>query len=251
MSENSSSDFDFSKTLSARESFEDYVSKKENDLKQTLHTSQPNYRRGNKSWVIIFVLMLSLVGLGTYTLIQNKENEKQISSLKNQSVAGAQDVNSAQNIISAEGFSLVLNQATPSNFALGRKSGSFEIIPEKQAVTTSLLTNNTKAGQTLQSGLEVSTTEYDNKLDKEAYENLIVSKLGDQFEIKSRDINLPKEIKVTKIQSKDNSEDIVYYATVTEDSYYLIKIYNQASRYPEFDDSTRFTENLLSALYLN
>jgi hypothetical protein len=75
--------------------------------------------------------------------------------------------------------------------------------------------------------------------------------LGKDYEIKSTDISIPKNIKLSKIQQKNASADVSYYATVTADNYYVVKIINESVNYPELEEYTKFTDSFLEGLFLN
>lgn len=242
--------FDFKKPIESNGNFKAFLNSKENTLKQKLSSEEPNSRVNNKSWVLVFVLMLSLIMLGTYTLLQGQENDRQVSTLKKQQVAGILEENT-QNIVTAENFSLVLNQQTPKGFEITRQTGKFEYLENSEAVTTKFLAKPSKGGQELITGIEVSVAEYDNQLDRKGFQEKVLSKLGNAYELKSEDVNLPKDFKVSKIQAKEDLDSVSYYTAVTQDNYYLIKIYNQTSKFSDLNELSRFTDSFLQNLYLN
>jgi hypothetical protein len=240
--------FNFTEPVKEAEDLTRFLETKQQSVKSKL--SQKQGGANGHAWIIIFVLIFSLIGLGVYSVLKNRENENQIASLKNQTGANTPEENT-KNIITADNFSLILNTPTPSNFAIKRQVLPSPFLDGKEVVQTSFLGANTKTGQELFSGIEVQISEFDNKMDKTLFEETVLTKLGEKYEVKSRDVSLPKNIKVTQIQQKNDNLDETYYITVTEDNYYIIKIYNQSSRYPEFNSTTKFTESLLPNLYLN
>jgi len=242
--------FDFKKALDQQDSFESFLSSKENIIKQRLNSHSPENKVKSKSWALVFVLMLSLIVMGTYTLLQSRHNDRELAALKRERVAGVLEENT-QNIVTADGFSLVLNQSTPKAFEIGRQTGKFEFLENTEATTTKFLAKPTKGGQELLTGIEVSVAEYDNQLDNKSFSQKVLAKLGSSYEIKSEDVNLPKDFKVTKIQIKNDPESTAYYSAVTQDNYYLIKIYNQTSKYSDLNELSRFSDSLLQNLYLN
>jgi hypothetical protein len=242
--------FDFKQPIQRDKQFEEFVRTKEESLKRKLSPRKPSQDR--HMWALVSILMLSLIGLGVFALIQKQDNERQIAALKSKGVAGVNESveNPMANIITAEGFSLVLKQPAPKGFQLDRRSSSFEYLANKTAVITSFLANQKVEGKEVISGIEVSVSEYDNKLDRKAFDKQVVEKLGPDFEIKSEDINIPNDFKLSKIQSK-NPENISYYTTVTSNNYYVIKVYNQTAKYSEFSEISRFTDSILETIYLN
>jgi hypothetical protein len=240
--------FNFTEPVKESDDLTSFLETKHQSTKSNV--SQKQGGGNNQAWVIIFILIFSLVVLGGYSAFKNRENENQIKSLKNQTSTNMAE-EARKNIITGDNFSLILNAPTPSNFNVKRQVAPSKFLDGKEAVQTSFIGINAKTGQDLISGIEVQISEYDNKMDKSLFEETVLAKLGDKYEIKSRDITLPKSLKVTQLQQKDKNLDEVYYVTVTEDNYYIIKVYNQGARYPEFSAATKFTDSLLPNLYLN
>jgi hypothetical protein len=249
MQDNENTNFNFTQPIIEADNLNQYLDEKEKAIKANLATAKKTHSNG-RAWILVFVLLLSLIALATYTLVKNRENENQIAALKNQTSTSTTDP-STQNIVTADNFSLVLNTPTPDNFTMDRKVITSPYLDNQTAVQVDFTGKNNKAGQDLISGIEVQVSEYDNKLDKTAFEQLVLSKLGDKYEIESTNISLPKNIMAAKIQQKDGNLDDTYYVAVTQDNYYVIKLYNEASRYSEFDDVSSFTNTLLPNLYLN
>lgn len=231
------------------EIFRQYLKSKEKAIKSKFFTGNSQNNQ-SKSWILVFVLMMGIVSLGSYSLNQNKEKNIQSTNIKNQGVAGVYE-DKSQNIITGDSFSLVLTQKTPKGFDLQVKKSVANKITGKNSTVTSFLAKQNKGGQELQTGIEGWVNEYDNKMDKTIFEDFVLSKLGGEYEIKSRDINLPKDIKITKLESKNGNKDLVYYVTVTNENYYIFKLYNQTSKYPELNEQSRFTDTFLQGLYLN
>lgn len=242
--------FDFKQPIQPNKYFEEYVRSKEQHIKSKLYRQPP---QNAHLWAIVFVLMVSMVGLGVFALLQKQEMDRYLAGLNpNPSVAGISDSNQiGKNIITAEGFSLVLNTQTPEAFQLNRESGQFQPLEGQTAVTTSLLAKTNQDNQELLSGIQVSVIEYDNKLDRKTYDQAILKYLGQEYEIKGENISIPSEFQLSKIQHKTNPDGVAYYTSVTLDNYYLIKVYNQTAKYPELTPITRFTDSLLEGLYLN
>ena len=241
-------DIDFQQAVEAQNSsFDSFLKNQEKDLKNKM---QPEIRQSsNQLWLLVSVLMLSIIGLGVFTLFQKQNSEKQIAQLKNQSVAGVQETN-GNVIIGAEGFSLVLKSPAPQAFKLDRRTVPFEFIPNKTASASRFVARINRDSKELVSGVEIVVSEYDNKLNLEDYNKSVVSKLGSEWTVKDTLATLPKSIKLTKYISSINPNDEIYTA-LTADNYYLIKIYNQTTKYADLAELSRFTDGILDTLYLN
>ncbi|MEM1311899.1 MAG: hypothetical protein AAGF07_00340 [Patescibacteria group bacterium] len=240
--------FNFTEPVNESKSMNEFLEAKKNSVRRSLKNNQ---NKTNYAWIVVFILLLSLFFLAGYSYYRNLESEKQIDSLKTQTNTQQLNQDDVQNIVTGDNFSLVLNRPTPANFRLERNVTESQFLEDLTTVKTNFTSSNVKDGQELISGIEVQISEYDNKLDKSLFEETVLTKLDTGYEIVTRDVILPKNTKVTQIQRKDMTEDEVYYITVTEDNYYIIKVYNQAARYPEFEETTEFTESLLPSLYLN
>lgn len=210
-------------------------------------------RRHSFSWLVIVFLLLSLGGLGVFTLTEINKNNLTIDELKRSTqIAGVSD-QQAFNYppISGYGFTILPQSPTPENFSLERKTTNFQFLNNRQAVLTSLLRQELKEGNKFKSGIEIEVLEYDNKLNQKEYSELIKQGLGENFQIVSEDITIAKNFKLTKIQNQTDPNSAVFYTTLTTDNYYLIRIYNQLQAFPEFESTAKFTSNLLEWLYLN
>ncbi len=241
-------DIDFKQAVEAQNSnFDSFLNNQEEALKYKLE-SKPN-PASNQLWLLVSVLMLSVIGLGVFTLYQKQNTEKQIAALKNQQVAGVKESDDKV-IIGADGFSLVLKTPAPDAFKLDRRSVPFEFIPNKIASATRYVARINRDNRELISGLEIVVSEYDNKLTSEDYNKTVIQKLGSGWVQQETSITLPKDIKLTKYSNPNVQSDEIYTA-LTADNYYLIKVYNQTVRYPDLAEISRFSDGILDYLYLN
>jgi hypothetical protein len=245
------SKYDFLKPIQESDEFGNYVKKTEQNLKQRINPKTPKTSHPNSYlWAVVFILMLSLIGLGTFSIVQKQKTDQELATLRNQKVAGANENLNVKNIIAADGFSLVMSQATPNQFKLTRQTEPFGFLPDKIAVKTSLLAKIPADGKDQISGIEVSVSEYDNKLDRQAFDQVVIEKLGKDYNLKSDDINIPNNFKISKIQAQA-SDGVAYYTAVTTANYYVIKIYTQTSKNNDLAEINRFTDSMLENLYLN
>jgi hypothetical protein len=242
------SEIDFQKAVHAQNaSFDEFLKNQEASLQQRL---QPEvHKPSSQLWLLVSILLISIIGMGVFTLYQKQITDRQIAQLKNQSVAGVQE-NSGNIIIGADGFSLLLKSNPPSAFKLDRRSVPFEFIPNKVASGTRFIARINREGQELISGIEVTVAEYDNKLTLEDFNLAVAKNLGSDWLEKGEATTLAKDIKATKYTNSKLPTNEVYTA-LTADNYYLIKVYNQTTSYPDLSELSRFTDGILDTLYLN
>lgn len=241
------SDLDFQKAVEAQNSsFDVFLKNQEAGLKSRLETKPSP--ASSQLWLLVSIMMLSVISLGVYTLYQKQTTERQIAQLKNQQVAGVQEVSNT--VIGADGFSLVLKNPAPEAFKLDRRTVPFEFIPNKIASATRYVARVNRDNNELISGIEVVVSEYDNRLTEADFNKAVALKLGVDWVQKETDVTIPKEIKLTKFTSSKNQTDEVYTA-LTTDNYYLIKIYNQTTKYTDLAELSRFSDGILDYLYLN
>jgi hypothetical protein len=243
-----SPDIDFQQAVETQNSsFDSFLKNQEDALKYKLE-SKPS-PASNQLWLLVSILMLSVIGLGVFTLYQKQNTEKQIAALKNQQVAGVSE-NDSKVIIGADGFSLVLKNNAPESFKIDRRTVPFEFIPNKIASATRFVARINRDNRELISGIEVVVSEYDNKLTIDDFNKTVVQKLGSGWVVQETNITLPKDIKLTKYTNPNVQTDEIYTA-LTADNYYLIKVYNQTTRYPDLAEISRFSDSILDYLYLN
>lgn len=206
----------------------------------------------SSAWVVVFILMITLVGLGTFTLNELKRSNESLSDIKQQQVAGVKDVQGFNHPpISGYGFTILPNQTVSEDFKLDRNTGQSKIFPSRSSVVSSFIAEELRDGKKMKSGIEVEVLEYDNKYNQADFTDIVKKTLPSSFEITSKDIIIPRSFKISRIEDKDKIGGIVYYTAVTTDNYYVIKIYNQTKDYQEFLSVNRFTESILQNLYLN
>lgn len=244
------SSIDYKQPLEDDSYFQDYLKSKAETLKKTNQATRP---QSSHMWALIFVLMISLVGLGITALLQYQNTQQLLARYETADVAGANEGSiQIQNIITAEGFSIVLDEPTPEEYKLNRSTEISKFVPEIQSTTTSLIAPIDVSGVTVQSGISVEVTEYDNKLTKEEFAEQVAQQLGEDYVVIGDEVSIPKDYSVTKIKNNGATTDnIEYYTTVTSSNYYVIKVYMQTAQFPELISNTRFSDTLLQNVYLN
>jgi hypothetical protein len=241
------SKIDFQQPLDNDKYFQEYLKTKEQTLKSKTKAQHP---RQSHMWAIIFILMISLVSLGVLSLYQFRE--LQIEESRNRSVAGVNENAKVDNIISADGFSIRIDEQTPNSFQIDRKTGISSYNPNVPQVSTSIIATVEKGNQILKSGVTIDAVEYDNKNDRLAYTRVVQKVLGADYIISSENITIPKDIRVSKITKNNPSKtDPTYYVAVTSNYYFVINVTNETSIDPEFVEVTRFTDRIIDNLYLN
>lgn len=252
--EPSKTHFDFnSVTDLTHTNLDKYLEEKEKAIKQQMQPSKTNRRENSFAWLFVFALLISLIGLGTYTLTESKKNRELLSDLETKTqVLGASDDKTKASIpISGYGFSILPDNQPPQEFKLNHKTQKSSIFKDRSEVVTSYLASVNKEGSDHLSGVEITVLEYDNRLNQEQLSNQLVTFLGSDYEVKAKDILIPRNLKVWKIEKKGRSENISYFTLVTTENYYIIKVYNETSKYPELSDISKFTDTILQKLYLN
>lgn len=243
------SSVNFKQPLEDDSHFQDYLKSKEETIQKKDKAKRP---QSTHMWALVFVLMVSLVGLGITALLQYQRSQTILAQFESSSVAGVSERTDVQNIITAEGFSIILDQPTPEGYELDRSSGPSEYLTELDSVTSSLLAQFDQDEANIISGIEVEVTEYDNALNKTEFADLVLSQLGEDYSKMAGEVEIPKNFSLTHLKNTSETTDgIDYYTAVTSNNYYVIKLYTQTSPFPEYITYTRFSDDLLSGLYLN
>jgi hypothetical protein len=241
-----SNKFDFKKPYQSGEDFDSYIKETEYHLKNRIDSKTTH----SNLLGLITVLTIGLLCLAGYLVWQTQTGGNTLSLLQQKKVAGVQE-NPVQNIFSGEGFSIVFKSNTPKGFESTKKSVDFPYIKNKKGVETTFYSKQEYNGIIITDSISIVTSEFDNANDLQKFSNLVVQNLGVDYEIKSSEVAIPKNIKLSKIQKKNSSGDVSYFAAITEDNYYMIKIINESRDYPELEEYTKFTESFLEGLYLN
>lgn len=241
------SKIDFQQPLDNDKYFQEYLKSKEQSLKSKTKTEHP---KQSHMWAVIFVLMLSLVSLGVLSLYQYRE--LQIEQSRTSGVAGISESGRVDNIISADGFSLKMDESTPSSFKIEREASTSRFNPDVPQVTTSIIATLEKGNQDIRSGITVNAAEYDNKMDRVSYAKQVQKSLGPDYITSSENISIPKDVKISKITKNNPSPvDPTYYVAVTSNYYFVINVTNETAPDSEFVEITRFTDKMINSIYLN
>lgn len=251
MNQPENANFDKLPNLDRNTNFQDFVNNKKKELEERI-SQHPKYS-STSAWVIVFVLILTIIALGTFTLTQIRQSNQEISNLKQKnSVAGSTEEGEVKfPPVSGYAFTIIPNQEIPEGFELNRNMVQSSVFSQRTAVNSSYITEKLNSGRKIISGIEVEVLEYDNQFNQEEFAQEFVKKLGEGFKISSNDIIIPRNFKVSRIDPVDKNIGYIYFTAVTNDNYYIIKYFNQSNDIPEYKGLTKFTESILESLYLN
>jgi hypothetical protein len=252
--ESSKTTFDFnSVTDLTSTNLDKYLEEKEKAIKQQMLPNKSQRKENSFAWLFVFALLISLIGLGTLTLSESRKNKELLSELENKSqVLGTSDEKKeVTNPISGYGFSILPDTTPPQDFEMSRKTQDSQLMKDRSEVVTDYLASFNREGSEQLSGVSITVLEYDNRFNQEQLSSQLVTYLGSDYEIKAKDILIPRNLKVWKIEKKGRTENISYFTLVTTENYYIIKVYNETSKYPELSEISKFTDTILQKLYLN
>ncbi len=238
-------DFEEAVNSTGTRNFKSYINRKEHDLKNSITGTYPR----NQVWVVVFVLLISFVALSVFSFVQIQEKNELLASYQNRQVAGVQD-KGMNNIISAGSFSIVLDLETPKEFNFKIEQTNFEFLEDRGGQKASLLAEVNDGNKQLTSGMIVWSTQYDLVLEDKEFAEIVAKKLGENYDAHSNKIAIKNNREVIKIESNKPS-DPVYYVSITDDNYYVIKIVNETTKDTEFVEISRFTDLLLNNTWLN
>ncbi len=238
--------FDFQKALEPKSVFEDFVVTKEKEIRDRINTKSTRSNTLSLWWFVLVLLLIALLCGGVY--LGYKYISTQTSSkTKTTQVAKKTDSESIpSNIVSGDGFSLLLNTPTPEGFVSEKKTVEASAITGKIATNSSF--NKTIGDQKY--GLEVTTSGYDNKFDRDGYDLQVLKYLGTGSQLKDKNITLRKNITASKIVT-ENAPNITYYTIVTVNNYYLVKISRAPESSPNSSTTNKFIDELLASINLN
>jgi hypothetical protein len=236
--------FDFRKVLQDHHSdFNGYLQSREKEAQREIQSTRPKSNR--HVWFLVTTLVLCLGILSAFAVYQNNILQKS----KNQGkVAGvSSETTTDQNkdvILSGAEFSLIIPEKYSHDFATDIREAEFPFvnIPTPGQLTTILTGPNDQEV----SGIKVYVQAYDNKLDKIAYNNAVLTKLGPDYQVVET-IQTPKNNSLTKYQRTDDRGSI-YFSSVTAKNYYVVEVVTSAENDQVINDSSL---KLAEYLYLN
>jgi hypothetical protein len=238
-------DFEEAVNSAGTRNFKSYINRKEHDLKNSITGSYPK----NQVWVVVFILLISFVALSVFSFVQIQEKNELLASYENRQVAGVQE-GGVNNIVSAGSFSIVLDLETPKEFDFKIEQTNFEFLENREGQKASLIAEVSDGNKSLTSGMVIWSTQYDRELKPEEFAEIVAKKLGESYNAHSNKIAIKNNREVIKIES-NKPTDPIYYTSITDDNYYVIKVVNETTKDTEFVEISRFTDLLLNNTWLN
>jgi hypothetical protein len=198
----------------------------------------------NSFAAIVSIIAISLVGLCGYTIWQlvDSNNNAERVALEKKSLVD----NSI--IISGETFSIVLKSNPTFKFNKESTTTKMEVLENKKSTTTQYFTtlNSNKTA-----GIEITSTEYDNKLSQDAFANKYLEYLSSNYNISSEKTFLQRGFFTNKIIPKNNPDSVTFYPVVSSNNYYIIKTTNPFKNDSNNIETSKFVDELINEIYLN
>lgn len=250
--------FDFSNIrANSNTELETYLSEKKNRLEKKLNNKQTNNKSSNFVWfLMVLVLGLSL-GFGMYSFQEIQKNRETIARLEQESgeVAGVSEVATSYNPALVEpltgyGFSVVPQRDTDLEFTRDRKAQDSAIFSGLRELYTKHTALASDGSQNYEAFIEVSAIEYDNKLNREQFTAEVEKFLGAGYTLETGEVSIPKEYQLNKFSNTTDSS-VAYFATVTNDYYYLIKHKNGFRGVESLQAESEYVDLMISWLYIN
>ncbi|NJL96853.1 hypothetical protein HC864_03520 [Candidatus Gracilibacteria bacterium] len=240
--------FDFEEVIKKDEGFDKIVEKAQKNLQRSSKSSKKRFKNLNLYLVIIFLIIL-LIGLSFYSFRVKFTNSSSSPATNEPQKEFIQEPGRLESIISGQTFSVVVDQATPQNFNVQEESVDFVFLNNQKGIVTKIIASNEVNGNKNISGIEVYSTEYDNRLNVNSFSREVQQSLGSSYTI-DEDLEIPKGFKLIKI-SNSNDPNIIYYTGVTSENYYVIKSINPAKEIASLNEYSTFIDNMIYGLYLN
>jgi hypothetical protein len=226
---------------------QEYSGEKEKELKIEIYKQRRILVTRN--WLIVAILCLSFSALGfySYKTIENDRSKLQLAK-QQQTVAGINDGKElTAKPVTGEGFSLLIKKNPPKEFVKTTSFVDSQLWTGRKASNTIYEATVQDKSVTKKTGFQLEVLEYDNRYDLVTFADFINTNL--KAEIISRDISIPKDVKLTKIQIKNSKE--VYYTTATTENYYILKTYQETENSQDYQEINKYFEEILNNLYLN
>ena len=238
--------FDFKKPYQSGEDFDSYVKETEYHLKNRIDskTTQSNLVG------IVSVLAIGIISLSGYIYWDTNQRNSTSNSQSQKSVAGVQET-PIQNIFSGEGFSIMSKMDTPKGFQATKQSVDFTYIKGKKGIETTYAVKQNIQNNIVTNSISIVSSENDNKYDIKEFTGIVNTVLGKDYKVDTQETTLPKNVKIFKIYRPADGPGVNYYASITSDNYYVIKVVNESSVYPDLEQYTKFTNGFIEGLYLN
>jgi hypothetical protein len=239
--------FDFKHPYKSADNFDEYVEQSTFHLKNRIESLTTHSQlRG-----FIALLVVVLVSLGLFTYFQSRGKDASLADLNTKATVAGITEEEIQNIVSGDTFSIILTQPTPKGFKMTKQVRDSKYLAGKKAIVNLFESIQKKDQNDVINLIEIEAVETDGAKTGEEFAQFMSQKLGTSFEIREKDIEIPKAVKLTKILENNNTGTTAYYTTKTEENYYVIRVVNQSVPYPDLSAYTEFTNSFIPGLYLN
>ena len=209
--------------------------------------SETKKNKQSKSLVsIITLIALALACLCGYTVWMLRETNNQMEN--SSQISKSTPINPF--VISWDTASIVLDSQPTETFVKTSGPSKMDLLDGKKSTLSSYLNSTSRDGKDLISGIEINSSEYDNKLSQDSFVDKVLENLGSEYSKGTDKIYLPKGFFTNKIISKSNS-NLAYYPVVSSDNYYIIKVKNDAKTAGSNLSTPKFVDELINKTYLN
>ncbi len=242
------SDFDFSKPFQESQKVEEI---KQKAAKVKAKKSETSNKPTKSSWLLVLVLMISLAAIGSFSLVEMKSLQGKVSKLENTTGQVSGVTTKAKTTITGTSFTIVTEGEIPEGYQMNYSTTDFTYLNQdnRQGSVNTYIATISKEAKEYNTGIEVKSSEYDNAWDSKRFAEEVGKKLGSDYIQDSNDITIQKGVKLSKFENSDNN--LVYYTAVTEQNYYVIKVYNQTLQNSDLIEYSRYTSSFIQNLYLN
>ena len=196
---------------------------------------------------IVSLVAVALIVLCGYAVWQLIETNKKIDQAV---VQKKLDVDKSI-IVSGDSFSLVMATNPPAKFTKTSAESKMDSLDSKKSTITSYFYELQKDENQKLAGIEVTNTEYDNKLSQDSFANKYLEFLGSEYTMSSEKTFLPRGFFTNKIIPKNNPDNIAFYPVVSSNNYYIIKTTNQIRDNSDLVEISKFVDGLINQIYLN
>lgn len=243
--------YDFTDNEIPSDSLKTFAQTKKNEIHNKRFKNK--FNQNNSAIVIMVILIMCLIGLCSFTIYQIYKYENKLNT--NQRIDQNVNTNSTTNnenttIITADGFSFVLDNPIPKGYTKKTEKTDFEWIKNKKSFVNSYTSTDEIDTEILTNGIVVSSVEFDNKYSTQEFAKVVVNQLGSDFSTSTDQVFLPNNITAYKINSKNPREKITYYTVVTATNYYVIKVYTQGIG-TNISEKADYAQKILTKIRLN
>jgi hypothetical protein len=206
------------------------------------------FSQNNSAMIIMTLVIFALVALCAYTAFQIYQYENKINSLTSINPTA---VKSNSTTWTGDGFSIIFDEQVPGTFVTESKEGDFEFLENKKSKITSYIAKDVIQGDSFVNGIIGYVSSYDNKYGLTDFTKKVLDTVGPNYSISEDKVVLFGDIQASKITSKNKRENIIFYATVSNNNYYVFKTYTQGLDQSELSTKAKFVESIIPKIRLN